>query len=312
MIQWFDANIILIQTTAVSIVLALSVQFPMRCGVFSFGGIGAFGLGAYTGALLIIHQDVSPFLAVAAATLVGAVVSLALGVLVQRLRGLYLAMSTVAFCLIITVLATNGGTLTGGANGLFGVITTFGVVEMWSLVVVVVALVAATEHGKLARRIAVVRDDPELASSIGISNGFYRLLAFGVSGALGGCAGTLSVLVRTTVSPAEIGFPLVVLALTMIIVGGARSWKGAVIGAVIFTWLPEILTFVGEWQAVIYGFVVAIAVIWFPRGIYGLFVDAALRRGQRRRAATTAPAALADAAGDAAVPQLVPDQAGEK
>jgi len=98
---------------------------------------------------------------------------------------------------------------------------------------------------------------------------------------LGGLAGSMMVLTRTAIGPLDIGFGLIVLALTMIIVGGSRSWKGAVIGALIFTWLPDILTAIGEWQELVYGIIVALAAIFMPRGIHGVFVD--LRRWYKRR-----------------------------
>ena len=80
-------------------------------------------------------------------------------------------------------------------------------------------------------------------------------------------------MVRSTIGPLDIGFHLIVLALTMIIVGGAMSWKGAVIGAIIFTWLPSLLVFVGKWQTLLYGIIVAVAAVLLPRGIHGVFVD---------------------------------------
>ena len=117
----------------------------------------------------------------------------------------------------------------------------------------------------------------------------YRLTAFLVSGALGAVAGSMYVLVRSTVSPLDIGFPLVVLALTMIIVGGTLSWKGALLGALIFTWLPEVLDFVGHWKELIYGLIVAVAAVLLPRGIYGLALD--WKRSLQRRARATPDAA---------------------
>ena len=187
-----------------------------------------------------------------------AVVGLVLGLLIFRLNGLYLAMATVAFDLIISVIAINGGELTGGSTGRYGVHHRLHDGPScspsrrgrwsWSRV---------SELGRTGRRVDAVRDDPELAASVGIRVRRYRLVAFVVSGALGGCAGAINILVRSAVSPLDIGFGLIVLALTMIIVGGALSWKGAVIGAVIFTWLPDFLSVVGEWQELIYGIIVA-------------------------------------------------------
>ena len=72
----------------------------------------------------------------------------------------------------------------------------------------------------------------------------------------------MNIMVRSTVSPLDIGFELIVLALTMIIVGGALSWMGAAIGAVIFTWLPDMLSVIGEWQELIYGILVAVAAVF--------------------------------------------------
>jgi branched-chain amino acid transport system permease protein len=287
MIDFYDSNLVLVQSTLIGLLLALSIQVPLRMGVFSFGGVGCYGIGAYLTGILIIRYDFSPILSILLSAIAAAVVSFGLGLLINKLSGLYLGMATVAFDLIISVVAVNGGDLTGGPTGLFGAITDITMTVVFTIVVVVVVLVAVTERGRLGRRIDAVRDDPELAASVGISVRRYRLVGFVVSGALGGAAGAMNILVRSTVTPQDIGFGLIVLALTMIIVGGARSWKGAVLGAVIFTWLPEILTFVGDWQPLIYGIIVALAAIFLPRGIHGLWVDSrrALQRRRREKAA---------------------------
>ena len=99
--------------------------------------------------------------------------------------------------------------------------------HMFAIGIAALVLVACSELGRTGRRVNAVRDDPELAASMGIRVRRYRLAAFVVSGALGGCAGCMNILVRSAVSPLDIGFGLIVLALTMIIVGGALSWKGA-------------------------------------------------------------------------------------
>jgi branched-chain amino acid transport system permease protein len=223
---------------------------------------------------------------------VAAVVSFGLGLLINKLSGLYLGMATVAFDLIISVVAVNGGELTGGPTGLFGAITDITMTLVFAIVVVVVVVVAFTERGRLGRRIDTVRDDPELAAAMGIRVRDYRLGAFVASGLLGGAAGAINTLLRTTVGPTDIGFGLVVLALTMIIVGGSRSWLGAAIGAVIFTWLPSILEMVGQWQHIIYGIVVALAAIWVPGGLLGVMTDGWRALQRRRRPPVTAVASV--------------------
>ena len=142
-----------------------------------------------------------------------------------------------------------------------------------AITVLVVALLALSERGRLGRRIDAVREDPELASSMGVNVARYRVSSFVISGFIGALGGAINVLLRTTVAPESIGFPLVVLGLTIIIVGGGRSWLGIVIGAVIFTWLPYYLEIVGQYQAIVYGVIVAVAAVYVPGGIYGTVLD---------------------------------------
>ena len=298
MSAFYDSNLVLIQATLTGLVLALSVQVPLRMGVFSFAGAGSYAIGAYFAGILVIREDVPALVAIGSAMVVTAVIGLLLGLVISKLAGLYLAMATVAFCLIITVIANNGGTLTGGATGIYGVITDFTMPTMFTLTGIALLLVALSERGRTGRRVDAVRDDPELAASMGIKVRRYRLMAFVASGALGGLAGSMNVLVRSTVGPLDIGFGLIVLALTMIIVGGSRSWIGAVIGAVIFTWLPDLLTAIGEWQELVYGVIVAAAAIFIPRGIYGLFVDGKKWVQRVRRERRGAPAVALEDEGE--------------
>jgi branched-chain amino acid transport system permease protein len=294
---WYDGHIILIQATFVSLLLALSIQVPLRMGVFSFAGVGAYGIGAYTSAIMTIRYEWSAPLAILAGIVLSAAISFVLALLLARLGGLYLGMATIAFDLIFTVIVTNGGDLTGGAEGLFGAISDINIPEIIAVTVLIIIGIAYTERGSLGRRIDAVRTDPELAASMGIKVARYRRAALVFSGALGACAGGINVLLRTTVAPTDIGFSLVVLALTMIIVGGAGSWLGAAIGAIIFTWLPNVLLVVGQWQAVIYGVIVALAAVWVPGGLLGVTKDLRRSSGARKRAEAVRVASLATDAG---------------
>ncbi len=291
MTGWYYANLVLIQSTFVGLILALSIQVPLRLGVFSFAGVGCYAIGGYAAAIITIHRHWPALLTVVAASLLAAVAALLLALLVHRLGGLYLGMATIAFDLILSVVVTNGGDLTGGPTGLFGAIAEVTMAQIVLGVVVIVVVLAISERGPLGRRVEAVRHDPELAASMGIRVRRYRVASFVVSGLLGGAAGAINTLLRTTIGPTDIGFGLVVLALTMIIVGGARSWLGALIGAVIFTWLPSVLAVVGQWQFIIYGVIVALAAIWVPGGLLGLATDG-YRGLQQRRRARLAPAAV--------------------
>jgi ABC-type branched-subunit amino acid transport system permease subunit len=213
---------------------------------------------------------------------------LALGLVVRRLTGLYMGMATIAFTLIVSVVAVNGGDLTGGAGGLYGALGEISMLQIVLVVAAVVAVLVVTEASGLGRRVDTVREDPELANALGIDVNGYRLMSFALSGLIGGLAGAITTLLRSTITPAEVNFHLVIVALTAIVVGGARSWLGALIGAVIFVWLPTWLAFVEEWEKVAYGFIVAAAAIYLPQGVLGVVKDALHRFRTREERARVA------------------------
>lgn len=270
MSDWLAVNSILFETTLTTLLLALSIQVPIRFGVFSFAGVAAFGIGGYGAAMGMLHAGWNTPMSIAVAAAVAGVVTYLFGLVVKKLTGLYMGMASIAFALIISVLAVNGGELTGGASGLFGAL---GVLTIWDLVLITAVVVIGlhwTETGAMGRRIDAVREDPELANSLGINVVRYRQLSFLISGVIGGLAGGLTTLLRSTITPSEVNFHLVVIALTAIVVGGSGSWIGALIGAVMFVWLPTGLTFIDEWEQVVYGLIVAIAAVYLPSGVLGL------------------------------------------
>lgn len=273
MSDWYYMNSVLIQTTLTTLLLALSIQIPLRFGVFSFAGVGAFGIGGYGSAMAMVHLEWSTWPSVVVGALAAGLAVFLLGLVVQRLTGLYMGMATIAFTLIVSVVAVNGGDMTGGAGGLYGALGEITMTHIVVVVVAVVALLAWTEVRGLGRRIDTVREDPELANALGINVVGYRQLSFLLSGLVGGLAGAITTLLRSTITPAEVNFHLVIVALTAIVVGGARSWLGALIGAVIFVWLPTWLSFVQEWEKVAYGFIVAAAAIYLPNGVLGVVKD---------------------------------------
>ncbi len=238
---------ILVQGTITSLLLALSIQIPLRMGVFSFAGIGFYGIGAYTSAIVTIRYGWPSYLAIIAGMLLAAVGRASCsGSSSQRLNGLYLGMATIAFVLILSVAVVNFGSLTGGASGLYGAIAS---IQMYT----------RRAHRRRHHRVdRVHRARPDRApdrgsargSAAGHVDGHQRqapaaaLLRRQRSARRARPAGSTPCCARPS-RPTTSASRVVVTALTMIIVGGARSWLGAVIGAIIFTWLPNVLTVVG-------------------------------------------------------------------
>lgn len=283
MMSWYLSNAVVIEATMTTLLLALSIQLPLRVGVFSFAGVGCFGIGGYTAAIAMTRFDMSAWPAILLGTVLAGIACYLLGLLVQRLTGLYLAMATVAFTLIVAVIATNGGQMTGGASGIFGAVGGLFNWQVFLILAAVIAVLAFSEIGPLGRKIDTVREDPELAASLGINVSKYRQLTFLASGIIGGLAGSVTTLLRSTITPAEVNFHLIVIALTVIIIGGFGSWIGALIGAIFVTWLPTFVQGVAEWEPLIYGVLVTLAAIFLPGGVLGFIKDMIYKSRSKKR-----------------------------
>lgn len=265
---YFADNEVLFQQTLVYVLLAISLQVVLRCGVVSLASIGFYTLGAYSSAIMI-KDGWPPFLILPLVTLVAGGLGYAFGKPLAKLRGLYLAMATLAFDLVIPVLLINGGDLTGGALGIYAIPLS---ITTGSLVVIVLAVILAVsqlERGWMGRASLALRADENLARSMGVRVTRERYLAFAISAALGGLAGALSAMLFRAVSPGSGGFVLITLGLTMAIIGGRDSWVGALVGAYLVTWVPEWLRFVGTWRSLIFGLVLVAVMMFFPDGLLG-------------------------------------------
>jgi branched-chain amino acid transport system permease protein len=276
--SWYTGNETLIQNILIAALLAFSVQVALRTGIFSLAGIGFYAIGSYTAALLV-KKGWSTVEAMAAATALTIVVGYALAVLLVRLRDLYLAMATFAFDLMIGVIATNWNGVTGGALGVTEIPLAISTLAIFLTVVVAAGLLTLMERGVLGRATVAIREDEELAQSFAVDTRSYRRFAFVLSCVLGSFAGAYHALLFGVVEPTDAGFSLIVLALTMVIIGGFGSWFGALLGAFLLTWLPLRLTSLGSWWPVIYGALMMLIATWMPGGIIGVASNL-IRRGR--------------------------------
>jgi branched-chain amino acid transport system permease protein len=283
MTQYFNENLGLIQQTLVYMILAISLQVVLRCGVVSLASIGFYTLGSYAGAILLKHGWPSALI-IPAVVLASGAVGYAFGRPLARLRGLYLAMATLAFDLVLPILLINGGKFTGGALGLYAIPVTVGTWALVGIVLVVIYAVSQLERGWMGRASLALRSDENLARSMGIRVTRERYLAFAISAALGGLAGVLSSMLFHAVNPDSGGFGLITLGLTMAIIGGRDSWIGAIVGAYIVTWVPEWLRFIGPYRNAVFGLVLVVVILFAPDGLLGTVRKA--RSTFRRKAAS--------------------------
>ena len=175
------------------------------------------------------------------------------------------------------VIANNGGSLTGGPTGLFGVPPGLSIGELFIVAAICILLSSQLERRMLGRSLQAIRTDEALAKSMGFAVLRDRNFIFSLSAALGGLAGAMDATNFSTFGTTAFDFNLVVIGLTMAVVGGVDSWVGAVIGAVFVSWFPAVATALsGTWQAIIYGILIIVVVTYEPGGVFGL-----LRRGIR-------------------------------
>jgi len=296
----FGEHEILIQSTLTNFLLALSLLIPLRVGAFSFTGVASYGLGAYVTAIVSIEWEWGAGQSILAGVVVAVVLCAVLAPLLRGLNGLAMGLATIAVVLIAGVVMVNGGDTTGGPAGLFGLPA---IVSTGAALVVVALLLlplTVTEIGPIGRLVEAVRADDGLSVSNGIPVARVRFLAIVASGAIGALGGGLAACFRGIVTPSDLQFGPVILALTIIIVGGFGSWFGALVGAAFFTWLPTVLTAVGEWQGVVFGLVVAAAALWMPEGLVGLSKKAWRAYSARRHRSESGAPALPEVANEEA------------
>jgi ABC-type branched-subunit amino acid transport system permease subunit len=273
--------------TALFAALALSYDLVVgHVGSLSLAHPAFFGVGAYTAALLSTRAG-WPFIAdlAAAVLLAGAVAALA-GVPLFRLVEHSFAVGTLGFALVAWIVATNWVDVTRGPLCVTGIpkpvlgfpggprITLSSLPAYYWLVlgalVAVVGLYRGLTTFRLGRAFHAVRDNEPLAAAAGIDPLKYRMLAFTVGGALAGGVGALYAHYLAVFCPEEMTVSLTVNLLVIVFLGGVGSLRGVLVGAVLFTALPEVLRLAPTWRLVIYGALLLVIVIRSPGGIEGL------------------------------------------
>jgi ABC-type branched-subunit amino acid transport system ATPase component/ABC-type branched-subunit amino acid transport system permease subunit len=252
----FQATVTLILCNLV-IVLGLQV-FVGNSGVYSFGQLGFATAGAYVAAFLtlpsafallqtpglphfIAGADLGPLLSTLIAAAASGLLAVVVGLPLMRTSTLAIPISTFAFLLVVYNVVANWDRVTGGSGGLVDIPTTTSVESagVWAGAAVVVAL--AFKWSASGYRLQATREDEVAARSIGIGVTRERLIGFGISGVLCGIGGALAVHQSSVLNPTTFYFGATVTTMTMLVVGGARSVFGAVLGAIAVALVNETL-----------------------------------------------------------------------
>jgi branched-chain amino acid transport system permease protein len=265
-------------------------------GNVSVGHAGLFAVGAYTTAILMWKLDVPfPLAAIAGITL-GAAFGVLLGVPALRLSGPYLAMTTIAFGLIIQTIVNESVWLTNGSQGIRDIpLLQYGPINfegnnLFYLVYPLMLLSLLGVHRLVTsywgRAFEALKESTVAAECSGISRYRYKLSAFVLSAALAGLAGALFVHIDKYIGPPTFSLQLSILFLIALILGGTRSVLGNIIGTFIVVVLPDVFNNIAEYQLMIFGGLLLFSLYFMPGGIAGLLRSLAARLFPAPRLAT--------------------------
>lgn len=291
-----------VDVTLINVIMALGLNLVLGFGgQISLAQAAFFGIGAYAFALLQ-GAGLSAIFAAPAAVAITAAVGALLGWPVLRLRGHYLALATLAFGLIVSELMVNLDGLTGGSNGMMGIAGIGLAGDNASMLVVLLAVAGLSLAGSVALaqspvglRIRAFRDDVIASQAAGIDVRQLKIGLFVASATYGGVAGVCYCCLLGYVSPDVFAWQTTFSYLAMVVVGGLGSSMGAVIGAVLYTLVPEGLRFLQEAYFVIFGLVVIVVIALAPGGVAGLLGRALWhpRRDTRTKAVERLPETVA-------------------
>jgi branched-chain amino acid transport system permease protein len=286
---------IMMQAVTYSIAVAGLVVVLGYCGQISLAQAAFFGLGAYGTALGVGDYHLPFFAAFLLGIAVAGTFGLILGFASLRLGGHYLAMVTISFQQILTLVLTNWIGFTHGPDGVSGIARPAGFTSgPGYLSLCLVALVAVTLYAwrlktsRLGRAMQAVRDNEIAAGTCGIDILRTKVLAFGISAVLGGLGGGLFAGAFAYISPDQFSFAESIVLLTMALLGGVQSPFGALLGTGLLVMLPEWLRFLQRIYLAVYGGAVILIMVFLPDGLWGL----AARYARRERSIDGAVAPL--------------------
>jgi len=280
--------------TTIAMFVALAAAWNLiggYAGYACFGQVGFFGLGGYTAAVLMTHGHLSFWLALPlAAALAGAFAAL-IGWPLLRLKGHYFAVATLGVSEGLREVVINAGTLTGGGAGITIPTAGAGAPTAWLgndgfyvLMVLIafatVALVAIIARSRTGYALRAINQDEDAAASMGINTTVAKTIAFAGSAALTGAVGAAYAFQQVTIFPERLfDVDVTVLMVVMVVLGGAGTVLGPVLGAVAVAfaseWLRQRFTDV---HSFVLGALIIVAVVLLPQGVTAYARDAVRER----------------------------------
>ncbi|MBE01673.1 branched-chain amino acid ABC transporter permease [Marinobacter lutaoensis] len=259
-------------------------------GQVSLGHAGFFGLGAYFSAIMTGSYGWSALPALLVGAILVGVIAWIVGRPILRLKGHYLSMATLAVGFIIAIIINNETGLTGGPDGIpvapfdlfgwelspFGSYSLLGVElsgsQAWYLFSALVLLLAVwlaqnLIDSQIGRALRSVHGSEVAARVVGVNTAKYKSLVFVISAIYASVMGSLYAHFQGFITPAVAGFDFSIVLITMVVLGGMGSTMGVILGAVVLKLLPQLLADFQELEAVMFGLILMLTMIFMPKGL---------------------------------------------
>lgn len=233
--------------TGINIVAAYSFFAPFKTGQVSIGQAGFMAIGAYTSAVLTQNFGVPFVVSVPTAAILAGIVGVIVGFPALRIKGVYLLLLTLGFSEIIQVIVLSWDYI-GGAQGLHNIPFNSHTLEtVIAIIVLLVVLFGRLERSSLGRAMDSIHQDETASEVMGIDVVRIKLFAFGVGAAIAGVAGALYAHQATYIDSTTFNVMMSVEILIFVVVGGANTYWGPVVGAAALSFLPEFLRTLRDW-----------------------------------------------------------------
>lgn len=285
----------LIVSMVLGALLGLSLYLPLMAGQLSLASPGFYAVGGYIAAILSTTVFAPPpsnlfpipllLVEMMIAGVACALLGFAVGIPVLRLRGIYLAIATIAFVEVLRVISLNLE-VTGGAIGIPNIPQPFTtqIEYLWialPLLIISIVLFYRLERIRVGRAFTAIREDELAASAMGINPTYYKVLAFTLGAIIAGFVGAISAHFLNTWNARQGTFDASIIYLTFVLIGGSRTFLGSIVGGMVFTALPEILRnladtgglspwlaqFLRDGRLIIFGLLIVVGTIFFPQGL---------------------------------------------
>jgi branched-chain amino acid transport system permease protein len=278
-----------LDTALILTLLVVSVHVTFRVGIMSLAPMGFAAIGGYTAALIATESELPFAVGLLAATLLAGAVGALFAPPVLRLRGIYMALGSLALAQAIVVLIRISD-FTNGPNGIAGIPVE---VRTEYLVIGLGVAFLALELGHrsyFGRAAKAVRLDERTAEGLGINVFRVRFTAFTAAAAIAGCAGALEAHRTMVISPDQYGFATLVIVFTYVLVGGNGHWAGPVLLTWGLTILRDLLQVAGSHlEDIVYGVLLVVVLLVAPNGLSDRSLYRGLRRRLRERRRTPSP-----------------------